>query len=795
MENFVNVHPFLPIFKSLTYKVPEHLKEIAKEGKRVIIPFKNRKILGIIFGDVIEKIAEEKIKEIECILDEEPILDQKLLKLCLEISKYYFVPFGETIKLFFSPKHLKAKEPIITLSIKGSLEGDQKLIEILKVPKPLSFFQKTKENFEEYLKYKERNWIEFKKEKRDKNYYLTLYTIPPIPFEFLKKKALRSKKKLEVLEFLKNFENPLTFNEIRKNLLIEESFLNKMCREKLIIKTFQEKSFFPTKHWIPERKEELLHNLTLKQKEIYEIIKNYLLKDIFKTFLLYGVTASGKSEIYLHLADFVIKNGGKVLILVPEISLTPLLATRTINLWKERAAVYHSNLNEKERDEVFLNAKKGKIDLVVGTRSALFLPLNPLKLIIVDEEQDSSYKQEDFPKYNGRDIAVLRGSIENSVVVLSSATPSIESMANCEKGKYVLLKLKERIHQKQLPSIKIINNKDSKIIHHEHGWVIITEPLLENLKKHLENGKQAILLIPRRGYAPIMMCRSCGYTFNCPNCASSFTVHKRKNKLICHWCEKETEIPIKCPSCNGQILESIGIATEKVAEIFKKYFPNLNIEILDRDTLSKKIELKKILFDFEMGKIKILIGTQLVAKGHHFPNVTFIGILNADFILKFPDFRGPEKLFGLIVQVSGRAGRGENSGEVFIQTENPEHYSIKLALNQDFEEFYEKEKYYRKLFNYPPFASLALLTIHSKNLNRAVKISNEIKNFISKLEKREIDVKGPYPAPYKKLRGEFRFQILFRSKNKANLHKFLTKLEPYFSNKNISLDLDPLNFL
>lgn len=791
----INIYPFLPIYKSLTYKVPQHLYEYAKEGKRVIIPFKNKKVMGIIFGNSEEDIPEEKIKEIDFILDEEPILNQNLLKLCLEISNYYFVPFGECIKLFFSPDLLEIKEPLIRLNIKGALEGDNKILEILQNPTPLSFFQKTKENFDIYLKALEKGFLERETKTKKGEGFITLYSLPPVPLEFLIKRAGKSKKKIEVLNYLKNKEIPVSAKEVKRDIFIEEEFLKKMSRENLIVRYFKEISYFPEKHWISEKETEPLHNLNEKQKEIFEILKKSIMEDKFKTYLLYGITASGKSEIYLHLADFVIKKGGKVLILVPEIALTPYLATRIINLWKERAAIYHSNLGIIERREVHKKARGGEIDIVVGTRSSLFLPLSPLKLIIIDEEQDPSYKQEEMPRYNARDVGVLRGSIEGAIVLLSSATPSMESMANCEKGKYNLIKLKERFHKKELPKIKVINIKEEEILHHEHGWVIFTKPLMENLKSHIEKGNQGILLIPRRGYAPILMCRICGKSFLCSNCTISYTVHKRKNKLVCHWCGREDEIPSKCPSCGGGVLESLGIATEKVFEAFQKYFPEIPAGILDRDTISKKTELKKLLLNFEMGKIKVLIGTQLVAKGHHFPKVTFIGILNADFLLKFPDFRGAEKLFSLIVQVAGRAGRGEEEGEVYIQTENPQHYSIKYAINQDFEEFYEKEKSIRKLFGYPPFTSLALITIHSKNLKMVLKLCDELKETISKLEKKKIKIKGPTPAPLKMLKKEYRFQILISSDSKKYLHNFLLNLKPFFVRKNITLDIDPLNFL
>lgn len=795
MYKNINVYPVLPIYKPLTYKIPEYLYEYAQEGKRVIIPFKSKKIMGIIYGKQEEEIPEEKIKEIECVLDEKPILDGKLLKLCFEISKYYFVPFGETIKLFLSPDFLDLRDPLVKLTLKGSLEGDEKILELLQKPKNLSFFQKSQEYFEIYLRSFKEGWIEVEERTKSLRNILVFYYLPPLPLEFLIKKAGKSKKKIEVLKFLKEKEIPLPYGEIKKYISIDEDLLKKMCRENLLLRHYEEREIFQKRHWISEKQIEPLKKLTEKQEEIFKTLEKSLEDNTFNTFLLYGVTASGKSEIYLHLADRVIRNGGKVLILVPEIALTPYLATRVINLWKGRASIYHSNLGIPERRQVYKKALSGEIDIVVGTRSALFLPLSPLKLIIVDEEQDPSYKQEETPRYNGRDVAVLRGSIENSLVLLASATPSFETMANCEKGKYKLLKLNERIQKKPLPEIKLINIKEEEVVYHEHGWVIFTKPLLENLKCHIERGNQAILLIPRRGYAPILLCRVCGTGFLCPDCSISFTVHKRKNKLVCHWCGKEAQIPSRCPSCGGEVLESIGIATEKIYEVFQKYFPDTPHGILDRDTISKKTELKKLLLDFELGKVKVLIGTQLVAKGHHFPKVTFIGILNADFLLKFPDFRGPEKLFSLIVQVAGRAGRGEEKGEVYIQTENPKHYAIQCALTQDFEKFYEKEKYYRKLFSYPPFTCLALITIHSKNLKRALTLSKEIEEYISKLEKKKINIKGPQPAPLKKLKGEYRFQILISSESRNLLHRFLSNLKPFFIKKNITLDIDPLNFL
>ncbi len=791
----INVFLSLPLFKSFTYKIPEHLIGIAKEGARVIVPFKERKILGFIYEDKINEIPEEKVKEVHCILDEEPLIKENLLKLIKGISSYYLSPLGETFKLIFPPALLKIKEPFYSISFKGKGEGQEELFKIFQKPLPLSLIQKDKEIYEKYLYFKSKNWIEIPEGRKSKEFYITLYTLPPINFEILKNRVGKSKKKLEILEFLKNFNKPLSYGEIKRNILVEESLLSKMCRENFLIRKYKEKTFFPQTHWIPEKKEEPLFNLTEKQREIYENLKESFLEEKFKVFLLYGITGSGKSEIYLHLTKFVIERGGKVLILVPEIGLTPVLATRAINLWKERVSIYHSNLNERERYEVYKKTLKGEIDIVVGTRSALFLPLNPLKLIIVDEEQDSSYKQEETPRYNGRDVAVLRGKIENCMVLLSSATPSMESLHNCERGKYTLLKLKERVEKRSLPHIHIIDIKKSEILSQENGWVIFTKPLMEKLKENLEKNFQAILLIQRRGYAPILMCRICGNSFLCPNCSISFTVHKRKNKLICHWCSQEKEIPSKCSNCGGEILESIGIATERIGENFQKFFPNTPYGILDRDTISKKGELKSLLYSFEKKKTKVLIGTQIVAKGHHFPNVTFVGILNADFLLKFPDFRGTERLFDLIVQVAGRAGRGEIPGEVYIQTENPEHYVIKLALTQDFENFYEKEKYYRKLFNYPPFSSLSLLTIHSKSLKKVIDASNQLKNYLKNLNKKNIKIQGPFPAPLKKLKKEFRYQFLFRSEKREILHKFLENLKPFLEKKLFILDVDPLNFL
>ncbi|HWS71719.1 MAG TPA: primosomal protein N', partial [Thermoanaerobaculia bacterium] len=424
-------------------------------------------------------------------------------------------------------------------------------------------------------------------------------------------------------------------------------------------------------------------NYSVEQKAAVKAVRATL--GTFAPFLLEGVTGSGKTEVYIELMREVVRRGEQALLLVPAISLTPVFASRLKERFGERIAILHSSLSASERYDQWWRARRGEVDVAIGPRSALFTPFQRLGLIVVDEEGDGAYKQEETPRYNARDLAVVRAQLRGIPVVLGSATPSLESRENAARGKYTLLRMASRVEDRPLPDVEVIDLRKERAEKADRGFIIFSSTLKDALQATFAMGEQAIILMNRRGYAPYLLCRECGHEFRCVDCSVTLTVHQRAGQLICHYCALRRPIPKKCPLCSGEVLQPIGFGTEKVEERFRRDFPDVSVEVLDRDSTRKKGELVRILDHFRRGETRALIGTQMLSKGHHFPNVTLTGVLNADSILGYPDFRSAEKTFYLLTQVAGRAGRGELRGKVMIQTAFPTHYAIQHALRHDYE--------------------------------------------------------------------------------------------------------------
>ncbi len=562
------------------------------------------------------------------------------------------------------------------------------------------------------------------------------------------------------------------------------------------------------------------------------------------TFLLHGVTGSGKTEVYLQAIAYALERGQGAIVLVPEIALTP----QTVERFKARfssgplrtlVAVLHSHLSAGERHDEWHKIRQGRARIVIGARSAIFAPVDPLGLIIVDEEHEHSYKQEESPRYHARDVAVVRGQMEGAVVVLGSATPSMESFHNARRGKYELLDMPTRVDDQKMPVVRVVDMRAEN--RKQKGIPIFSTPLKEAITKRLEKKEQTILFLNRRGYSTSLQCPDCGYIAECPNCSVSLTFHRREAKLLCHICGYSAKAPTVCPEkkCGNAAIRYSGLGTEKVEDTLAKLFPHARITRMDSDTLKKKDDFRRILNDFRAGKIDILVGTQMIAKGLHFPNVTLVGIIYADLSLHIPDFRAGERTFQLITQVAGRAGRGDVEGEVFVQAFTPFHPAIQFARRHDFVGFYDQEIEFREQLKYPPVARIALLTLKGRNEDKVRLSAEHVKGELEKLMQQgaaglqpaggtvsatetpdlslapglatpcqlqtgstlknplaDLVIAGPAPAPLARAESFYRYQIMLRTRGMTKLSRAIAHLQTTLSlpeDVMLAVDIDPVD--
>jgi primosomal protein N' len=554
-----------------------------------------------------------------------------------------------------------------------------------------------------------------------------------------------------------------------------------------------------------------------------EIQSQHFRRDAGSTFLLHGVTGSGKTEVYLQSLAHALEQGKGAIVLVPEISLTP----QTVERFKARfssgklqtlVAVLHSHLSAGERHDEWHKIRQGRARIVIGARSAIFAPVEPLGLIIVDEEHEHTYKQEEAPRYHARDVAVMRGQMENAVVVLGSATPSLESYYNCKRGKFALLELPERVDDQKMPRVRVVDMRQAA--HKEKGIPIFSPQLKEAITQRLERKEQTILFLNRRGYSTSLQCPKCGEVVQCPNCSLALTFHRQEQKLACHICGHVAPVPSVCPNtkCQNPAIRFAGTGTQRVEETLAKLFPNARIKRMDADTMKRKDDYRKVLGDFRVGKTDILVGTQMIAKGLHFPNVTLVGIIYADLALHQPDFRAGERTFQLLTQVAGRAGRGDVEGEVFVQAFAPFHPAIQYARRHDFTGFYEQEMEFREQLKYPPFSRVALLTLKGRNEEKVKFSAEHLKRVLeSKVQSpkskvaqtgeasdfghRTLDfpdliISGPAPAPLPRAETFYRYQIMLRTRAMSKLSQALAKIIGTLAlpdDVTLAVDIDPVN--
>jgi primosomal protein N' (replication factor Y) len=512
--------------------------------------------------------------------------------------------------------------------------------------------------------------------------------------------------------------------------------------------------------------------LTPEQEKSLDQIQNALDRREYHAFLMHGITGSGKTEVYIRAMKYALEQGRSSLMLVPEIALTPFFSQRLRAVFGKEVAILHSSLSSGERFDEWRRLRQGSARIAIGTRSAVFAPLRNIGLVIVDEEHDPSYRQHESPFYNARDVAVKRASFAGAVAVLGSATPALESFYNAEAGKYTYLHLPNRIAGRPLATAEMIDMRD---VFKQAGKDIAISPrLAEAITETHANGEQIIILLNRRGFSQFVLCRSCGETLRCKNCDITLTFHRRASQLICHYCSYKVRVPEECPFCKSEFLHFVGEGTEQIEDMLRRRFPDLTIARVDRDTVSRRRDMESILHKFSLGETDMLVGTQMLAKGHDFPNVTLVGVISVDLGLGLPDFRSAERTFQLLTQVAGRAGRGDRPGRVLIQTYHPEHYALRHARLQDYEGFYAEETRYRERMGYPPYFVVASILIHHKDLGHAAETASIIRGCMDEANTaKTCRILGPASASLGRLKGEHRLQIIIKSPNRKALREML----------------------
>jgi primosomal protein N' (replication factor Y) len=794
----------VPLDQCFTYRLPETLQHRAQVGCRVLVEFGSRKLTGVILA-LHDTESGDPLKEVMRLVDEEPVLDAELIALASWISDYYCAPLGEVLRGMIPLGGEIRKTKLYSLTDGGrdaarqlllGPTGDDPALNMLALleSRPLSaaYLQKkfpTAKNLIRSLEKK--GFIEVEDLETDRDPLRTSAKRLRASWLGAAPADLKlTKRERELHAFLELHPGTHNLEELEGTVAGASQAARSLARRKLIAL----EPAGPTNVFASEGQPRTLNP---HQLDAYRQIEAALRDRTFQTFLLEGVTGSGKTEVYLKAIDACIEFGRSALLLVPEIALTPAMAGQFFQRFGSRVAILHSAFHDAERAEQWRRIRAGQATVVVGTRSGIFAPVRNLGLIVIDEEHDQSYKQQETPRYNGRDVAIVRARAAGAVAVLGSATPSLESRYNAERGKYKLIALPERIENRPMPDVEVIDMRQEFL--ETRKLATFSRRLVETVTERLEHSEQTMLLLNRRGFSSFVACRACGERVQCINCAVTLTYHRRDRRMLCHYCNYAQKVPSACPQCGSEFLHFIGTGSEKVEEELHRDFPTARIARMDRDTVSGKRHFEHILHAFREGDFDILVGTQMIAKGHDIPNVTLVGIVSADVGLGLPDFRAAERTFQLLTQAAGRAGRGDLPGIVLIQTINPEHYAIRFASHQDYSGFYAKEIQFRKLMRYPPFSALANVLVRSQKQEEALELSTALGRLLDPAPE-GLKVLGPAEAPVPKLKTEFRYQLLIKAVNRKRLNETLREVQRFTREKKWSptalvIDVDPLTLM
>ncbi len=718
----------VPIRRTFTYRLPESMRDAIKLGARVKVPFGRRTMTGYAVELHPElpadaDVDESKIKDVIELTDAEPLITPEILKLTQWTADYYASFWGEMLKATL-PAGINSE------SVRPKRRKAVRLVRSSAFRRPPAEAGTPNET-----------------------------EIKPL-----------TEQQQNILDLIETNGGEMLWTEVLEQAKTNASPINTLAKRGLVEVYVQDVHRDPMRDSEITLRQEL--DLTDEQAMALESIVNAVRAGEFKAFLLHGVTGSGKTEVYIRAMEECLAAGRSAMMLVPEIALTPVFSRRLRSAFGTNVAILHSSLSPGERFDEWHRIRRGDARVVIGTRSAVFAPLIDVGLMIVDEEHDPSYRQHESPFYNARDVAVMRAHFADAVAVLGSATPAMESFYNAQSGKYTYLSMPQRIGDQGLAAAELIDMRD--VFKRAGKDVAISDELLKEIEETFRKGEQAIVLLNRRGFSQFVLCRTCGETVKCVNCDITLTYHKRDQRLVCHYCNYRIPAPRTCPKCESEFLYFVGEGTENIADQLAKKFPAIRIARVDRDTMAHKGELDQVLMDFGAGRLDMLVGTQMIAKGHDFPNVTLVGVIGVDIGLGMPDLRSAERTFQLITQVAGRSGRGKKAGRVLIQTYYPEHYALRHAVAQDYEGFYAEEVRYRERLAYPPFYVLASIMIKHRDHGQARRNADVLRRALDDANaNKQLRILGPAPASISRLKNEYRVQLILKGRTRRGLRDVL----------------------
>jgi primosomal protein N' (replication factor Y) len=789
MPLFCDVALAVPLDMAFTYAIPSGMEPVV--GGRVLVPFRQQRMSGIVV-ELHDRVPDVKIKKVIETLDLSPVLDEQLLKLGQWIADYYLAPLGEVFRTML-PLSAEFKRTITyRIADKGQMAlhlaatagssarsqraPDEQMLEF----RVLDYLAEREDSVREaslrgatrvskalLSGMVRKKWIVREDVSAARDAARTIKIAMLLTAENASAKKLNDNQRT-LIDALAATGGRVPVEDLR-GLDVPRTTLSTLVRRGLIELVDEPQNFTGSK--LKPRRSPFEFEFSAPQKEgLARILESVNARKFFGM-LLFGVTGSGKTAIYLAAMREVLEQGRSSILLVPEIGLTPAMAADLIQVFGDEVAILHSGLSHDERAEQWHRIKRGEARVVVGTRSAVFAPVADLALLIVDEEQDSSYKQEETPRYHARDVAVMRAKMAGAVVVLGSATPSLESYYNAKKHKYALLELPDRVEQRPLPEVEILDMRQE---FQETGKEqVISRKLAEEIRERLDKKEQVMVLLNRRGYSPVALCRACGQAMQCKNCAVSMTHHKREHKMECHYCGFIAPVPKKCAECGSEYVHFVGTGSEKLEELLHSMFPQARIGRLDRDTVRGREDFERALNALNEGELDMLVGTQMIAKGHDVHGVTLVGVVGADTALGLPDFRAAERTFQLLTQVAGRAGRGNSPGKVVLQTYFPDHYAVQFAARHDFAGFYDKELQFRSWMHYPPYSAIANVIIRSEKLDEALAWSGELGRWFEKTRHEGIRVLGPAAAPITRLKSDYRYHFILKSPSREKMNSLL----------------------
>jgi len=837
---FADVALPIPLDRAFTYSLGDLAAEV---GARVLVPFAGQRLLGVVVAlHDTSPGADVEVKNIDRLLDDAPLLSPELLSLAAWIAQYYCAPLGEVLRGMLPltaevRRHWvyriaeQGRNVLYESSVKGSSrrsrlspEDQNREYAVLNYLEPgesakLSAIRSAtganKAMLDAMVK---KRWLlrEPLTEQRDARRLETVAILEEQTAEASqpnKRLPKLNDNQLAVMAELAGCGGRELLRELRTRLSrrgVPYSTVNTLVRRGLIRLEEAAQAFHVTSLATHGKRFAHEHTLNESQTEALAGIVSAMQRNTFAPHLLYGITGSGKTAVYVAAMQRALANNKSALLLVPEIGLTPATAAQMVAAFGSEVALLHSQLTPDERAEQWHRIRRGEARVVVGTRSAVFAPMPDLGLILIDEEHDSSYKQEETPRYHARDVAVMRAKLLGITIVLGSATPSLESWHNAERGRYTRIEMLERVESRPLPIVEMI---DMRAEFRETGQdQLFARQLIEETQSTLDRGEQVIILLNRRGYSFVVMCRACGEKIECQNCAISLTYHKKNDefdlsgparvgaRLECHYCGFRRGVPSHCPKCNSEHLFFLGAGSQQGEERLQELFPNARIGRMDRDTVRTRGDMERLLQRLHSGEINLLVGTQMIAKGHDIHGVTLVGVVGADFALGLPDFRAAERVFQLLTQVSGRAGRGDKPGRVLVQTYQPDHYVNKFAQQHDYTGFAAREMYFRRAMRYPPLSALANVLIHSEQLEEVLAISTQIAKWLVANRPETVRILGPAPAPIPRIKRVYRYHLLLKSERRDALSTLLRGMLASIESsgiprRNVTIDVDALHLM